>query len=148
MKKHVLDGLQKQIDAKVEKEEAARLACGTKCKPQSTYEKIKDKTVEKLIKPQVDKLAGRQTSIVEAYRKEYAAKEPGEGGATEENVESTSSSTKYESPSSITKTENKGEEQKIQDLVTNILNMLDESKLLDEEKKKVVNGFNAAYALK
>merc|ERR1711862_1001405 len=108
----------------------------------------KDKTVEKLIKPQVDKLAGRQTSIVEACKKEYAAKKPGEGGANEENVESISSFKKDESPPSTTKTENKGEEQKIQDLVTNLLNMLDESKLLDEEKKKVVNGFNVACALK
>merc|ERR1719232_2504892 len=108
MKKHALDGLQKQIDAEVEKEEAAKLACGTECKPKTTYEKLKDKTVGKLIKPQVDKLAGRQTSIVEAYKKEDAAKKPGEGGATEESVEITSSLTKGESPSSTTKTENKG----------------------------------------
>merc|ERR1711862_685500 len=74
MKKHVLDGLQKQIDRKVEKEEAAKLACGTEFKPQSVCKKLKDKTIGKLIKLKVDKLASRQTSIVEAYKKEDAAK--------------------------------------------------------------------------
>merc|ERR1740129_852959 len=74
MKKHALDGLQKQIDAEIEKEEAAKIACGTECKPQSKFEKLKDKTVGLLIKPQVDKLAGKQTSIVEANKKKGSCK--------------------------------------------------------------------------
>merc|ERR1740129_2384667 len=129
MKKHALDGLQKQIDAEIEKEEAEKLACGTECKPKSKYEKLKDKTVGYLIKPQVDKMAGKQTSIVEANKKKVVAK-PEE----EESGEITSSTKKDKSP--IKKRENETTQQnKVQDVIANLLNILDESKLSDEEKK-------------
>jgi len=167
MKKHALDALQKQIDDEAEKEHTAKLALEADGKKGTKVDKLKEKTLG-FIKPQVDKLAEKQTATVEANK---AAKAAGKG-ATEESVEITASATGISK--SLTKTITEGEKDEggtaasaaaavtddeegtsttkkidnVQELVTGLLNMLDGSNLSDDQKKKAVNGFNAAFALK
>ena len=169
MKKHALDNLQKQIDDEAEKEHKAKLALETDGKKPSKIEKLKETTIG-FIKPQVDKLAEKQTAAVEANKVAAAAAATTTGGeATEESVEFSASesgvnksgvkTTKEEKEETaaavmdsddddVTSTPLSEKSDDAQDVIANLLNMLDESNLSDEQKKKVVNGFNAAFVLK
>lgn len=169
MKKHALDNLQKQIDDEAEKEHKAKLALETDGKKPSKIEKLKETTIG-FIKPQVDKLAEKQTAAVEANKVAAAAAATTTGGeATEESVEFSASAsgvnksgvktTKEEKEETaaavmdsddddVTSTPISEKSDDAQDVIANLLNMLDESNLSDEQKKKVVNGFNAAFVLK
>ena len=169
MKKHALDNLQKQIDDEAEKEHKAKLALETDGKKPSKIEKLKETTIG-FIKPQVDKLAEKQTAAVEANKVAAAAAATTTGGeATEESVEFSASAsgvnksgvktTKEEKEETaaavmdsddddVTSTPIAEKSDDAQDVIANLLNMLDESNLSDEQKKKVVNGFNAAFVLK
>lgn len=171
MKKHALDNLQKQIDDEAEKEHKAKLALETDGKKPSKIEKLKETTIG-FIKPQVDKLAEKQTAAVEANKvaAATAAVATTTGGeATEESVEFSASAsgvnksgvktTKEEKEETaaavmdsddddVTSTPIAEKSDDAQDVIANLLNMLDESNLSDEQKKKVVNGFNAAFVLK
>ena len=170
MKKHALDNLQKQIDDEAEKEHKAKLALETDGKKPSKIEKLKETTIG-FIKPQVDKLAEKQTAAVEANKVAAAAAAVTTTGgeATEESVEFSASAsgvnksgvktTKEEKEETaaavmdsddddVTSTPISEKSDDAQDVIANLLNMLDESNLSDEQKKKVVNGFNAAFVLK
>ena len=171
MKKHALDNLQKQIDDEAEKEHKAKLALETDGKKPSKIEKLKETTIG-FIKPQVDKLAEKQTAAVEANKVAAAAAAAATttgGEATEESVEFSASAsgvnksgvktTKEEKEETaaavmdsddddVTSTPISEKSDDAQDVIANLLNMLDESNLSDEQKKKVVNGFNAAFVLK
>ena len=172
MKKHALDNLQKQIDDEAEKEHKAKLALETDGKKPSKIEKLKETTIG-FIKPQVDKLAEKQTAAVEANKVAAAAAAAAAtttgGEATEESVEFSASAsgvnksgvktTKEEKEETaaavmdsddddVTSTPISEKSDDAQDVIANLLNMLDESNLSDEQKKKVVNGFNAAFVLK
>ena len=170
MKKHALDNLQKQIDDEAEKEHKAKLALETDGKKPSKIEKLKETTIG-FIKPQVDKLAEKQTAAVEANKVAAAAAAATTTGgeATEESVEFSASAsgvnksgvktTKEEKEETaaavmdsddddVTSTPISEKSDDAQDVIANLLNMLDESNLSDEQKKKVVNGFNAAFVLK
>jgi len=171
MKKHALDNLQKQIDDEAEKEHKAKLALETDGKKPSKIEKLKETTIG-FIKPQVDKLAEKQTAAVEANKVAAAAAVAATttgGEATEESVEFSASAsgvnksgvktTKEEKEETaaavmdsddddVTSTPLSEKSDDAQDVIANLLNMLDESNLSDEQKKKVVNGFNAAFVLK
>lgn len=170
MKKHALDNLQKQIDDEAEKEHKAKLALETDGKKPSKIEKLKETTIG-FIKPQVDKLAEKQTAAVEANKVAAAAAAATTTGgeATEESVEFSASASGVNNSGVKTTKEEKEEtaaavmdsddddvtstpiaekSDDAQDVIANLLNMLDESNLSDEQKKKVVNGFNAAFVLK
>ena len=110
----------------------------------SKYEEMKAKAVD-VLKPQIDKLAEKQAAEQEAAataKSDAIEEESAAESATSELVDKTTADV-----SNATTTE-KSDDNKIQDLVTDLLSTLDRANLSGDELKTALNAFNAAVALK
>ena len=143
MKEQAIGTLKQTVDKEVEKEEAKMNqhddADGTK---PSTFDKYKAEAINAL-KPQLDKMADASKNENEEATTTSSSPPPEEDASATPSVEDRSSVTNIAPGTSAAKINN------VQELVTALLNTMDDaSNLSADDQKKAMNAFNAAFALK
>ena len=150
-KEQAIGALKQTVDKETEKEAAKIGESEEDGKEPSKLDKYKAQALG-VLKPQLDKLAAEQEAAAEESaeaEEDEADKDEDEADEDEGSAPATGTA-ESRSSANITATTatNSSSSEKIQDLVTGLLCMLDDANLSSEEQKKAVNAFNAAFALR